>query len=269
MTLVPRASWVPWAPWKKVLFSPVKLHPWRLTFSTIWLVGRWLTPTTLHWNRNQVYSSITSTLTMLHWRERHIVNQAQCSKHRNINIFLIMNEKVCACERDWDYWRVIEIWIFVISTKNNFVTEHDTTESITPFHSESTARFNDISISHIMKKIGCEYDLGWARRKAPHHGWTHPQNSPHYTIVYNQPSVNVNTQNWWKSPYCWCFIKILWWKLVTWCFIKILQFLQCAQNTKHFISVDSPSWAEQNVTNNFVIACTVVEILTFKYLQKP
>ena len=31
-------------------------------------------------------------------------------------------------------------------------------------------------------------------------------------------------------------------------------------NTKQFIPADSPSWAEQNSTNNFVVACTVVEI---------
>ena len=36
----------------------------------------------------------------------------------------------------------------MISTKNNFVTEHDTTES---FHSESTAHFNDINISYYEK----------------------------------------------------------------------------------------------------------------------
>ena len=47
-----------------------------LTFSTIWLVGRWLTLATLRWNRNRVYSSVTSTLATLRWRERHIVNQA-------------------------------------------------------------------------------------------------------------------------------------------------------------------------------------------------
>ena len=43
-------------------------------------------------------------------------------------------------------------------------------------------------------------------------------------------------------------------------FVQISPFLQCAQNTKQFISVDSPSWAEQNGTNDFVVACTVVEI---------
>ena len=49
-------------------------------------------------------------------------------------------------------------------------------------------------------------------------------------------------------------------------FIKILSFLQCAQNTKQFISVDSPSWVEQNSIKDFVIACTVVEILTIEAL---
>ena len=48
--------------------------------------------------------------------------------------------------------------------------------------------------------------------------------------------------------------------LQTWYFIQILQFLQCVQNTKQFISVDSPSCAGQNGTNDFVIACTVVKI---------
>ena len=40
-----------------------------------------------------------------------------------------------------------------------------------------------------------------------------------------------------------------------------MPFLQCAQNT---ISVDSPSWAEQNSIKDFVVACTVVEILTIE-----
>ena len=39
---------------------------------------------------------------------------------------------------------------------NNLVIEHDTTELITLFHSESTAQFNDINISYCGKipKIG-------------------------------------------------------------------------------------------------------------------
>ena len=45
-------------------------------------------------------------------------------------------------------------------------------------------------------------------------------------------------------------------------FHQKLPFSQCAQNTKQFISVDSPSWAKQNGTNSFVVACTVVEIFT-------
>ena len=49
--------------------------------------------------------------------------------------------------------------------------------------------------------------------------------------------------------------------LLTWRFIKILPFWQRAQNTKQHISVDSPSCAEQNSTNDFVMACMVVEIL--------
>ena len=58
-------------------------------------------------------------------------------------------------------------------------------------------------------------------------------------------------------------VKIL--LLQTWHSVKILPFLQCAQNMKQFISLDSPSWAEQNGTNSFVVACTVVEIYQFKY----
>ena len=46
----------------------------------------------------------------------------------------------------------------------------------------------------------------------------------------------------------------------TWCFIKILPFSQYAQNTEQLISVDSPSWAEQNGTNTFIVAYAVVEI---------
>ena len=39
---------------------------------------------------------------------------------------------------------------------NNSTTKHDTTELLTPFHSESTAHFNDIDISCYEKipKIG-------------------------------------------------------------------------------------------------------------------
>ena len=39
---------------------------------------------------------------------------------------------------------------------SNSTTEHDTTESVTPFHSESTAHSNDINISYYEKipKIG-------------------------------------------------------------------------------------------------------------------
>ena len=65
-----------------------------------------------------------------------------------------------------------------------------------------------------------------------------------------------NYTNWWKSPY-WYPLG----KSPTWRFIKILPFWQRAQNTKQHISVDSPSCAEQNSTNDFVMACMVVEIL--------
>ena len=41
-------------------------------------------------------------------------------------------------------------------------------------------------------------------------------------------------------------------------FIKCLPFSQCAQSSKQFISVDSPSWAEQNGTGNFVVAYTLL-----------
>ena len=49
-------------------------------------------------------------------------------------------------------------------------------------------------------------------------------------------------------------------------FHQILPFLQCAQKTEQFISVDSPAWTS---TNNFVIACTVVEILIFLRVLTP
>ena len=44
--------------------------------------------------------------------------------------------------------------------------------------------------------------------------------------------------------------------------IKILLFSQSVQNLKQFTSVDSLSRAEQNGTNDFVTACTVVKIFT-------
>ena len=53
----------------------------------------------------------------------------------------------------------------------------------------------------------------------------------------------------------------------TWRFVKISPFFQCAQNTKQLILADLPSWAEQNGTNHFVVACTVVEILIFFVLK--
>ena len=40
-----------------------------------------------------------------------------------------------------------------------------------------------------------------------------------------------------------------------------LAILWCPYNTKQFISADSPSWAKLTSTNDFVVACTVVEIL--------
>ena len=75
------------------------------------------------------------------------------------------------------------------------------------------------------------------------------QNQLHILMI-SIVHIVKNTQNLWKSPY----------------FDDILPFLQCAQNTKQFISVDSPSWAEQNGTDNFVVACTVVEILQYTYV---
>ena len=47
--------------------------------------------------------------------------------------------------------------------------------------------------------------------------------------------------------------------------LMTLPFLQCTWNTKQFRSVDSPFWAEQNGTNNFVIACMVVEIFVYNW----
>ena len=48
-------------------------------------------------------------------------------------------------------------------------------------------------------------------------------------------------------------------------FIKILPFSQCVQNAKQFISADSSSRAEQNGTNNFVIACMVIKIFLYNW----
>ena len=50
-------------------------------------------------------------------------------------------------------------------------------------------------------------------------------------------------------------------------FIKILPFLQCAQNTKQFISVDSLSLANGTLQNNFVVMCMVVKISRDKVLE--
>ena len=61
---------------EKSLFFTSQIASLTLTFSTIWLVRRWLTLAMLRWNRNRVYSSVTLTL---RWRERHIVNQALVS----------------------------------------------------------------------------------------------------------------------------------------------------------------------------------------------
>ena len=65
---------------KTVFFFTSQILFLMLNFSTIWLVGRWLTLATQRWNRNQVCSIISPKLVMLHWRECHIVNQAyHCS----------------------------------------------------------------------------------------------------------------------------------------------------------------------------------------------
>ena len=52
----------------------------------------------------------------------------------------------------------------------------------------------------------------------------------------------------------------IWLNTKSWCLIKILPFSLYAQNTEHFTSVDSPSWAEQIGANKFDVACTAVEI---------
>ena len=72
MTLAPQVSWAS----RKKVFLTRQIASLTLNFSTIWLVGRWLMLSTLRWNRNRVYSSVTPTLAMLRWRKRHIVNQA-------------------------------------------------------------------------------------------------------------------------------------------------------------------------------------------------
>ena len=61
------------------------------------------------------------------------------------------------------------------------------------------------------------------------------------------------TQNWWKSPYYRLGISS---KFCHFC--NVLKTLNII-----FISIYSSFRAEQNGTNNFVIACTVVEILLF------
>ena len=62
------------------------------------------------------------------------------------------------------------------------------------------------------------------------------------TFRQYQYLINVKiTQNLWKSPY---------YRLAV--FVKFFLFLQSPQSTKQFISVDSPSCAEQNGTNSFV-----------------
>ena len=95
MTLAPWASRASWASRKKVFFTSQIASP-TLNLSTIWLVGRRLTLATLRWNRNRVYSSVTSTLATLHWRERHIVNQAlrwhhvRCTNIRWANVSIVL-----------------------------------------------------------------------------------------------------------------------------------------------------------------------------------
>ena len=64
-----------WASWEKVFFT-TQIISLTLNFSTIWLVGCWLTLVTQCWNRNRVYSSITLMLATLRWSQHHIVNQA-------------------------------------------------------------------------------------------------------------------------------------------------------------------------------------------------
>ena len=46
-------------------------------------------------------------------------------------------------------------------------------------------------------------------------------------------------------------------------FCQIFAIFTICPNTKQFISIDSPSWAEQNGTNEFVIACTDVKIQVY------
>ena len=82
-----------------------------LHFSTIWLVGCWLTLSTLRWNRNRVYSSITPTLATLRWRECHIVNQALTSYPPCLHKGLSPIYNYCWFICDWDQNGRI-LWIY-------------------------------------------------------------------------------------------------------------------------------------------------------------
>ena len=88
--------------------------------------------------------------------------------------------------------------------------------------------------------------------------WAEQNNINNFVLTCTVVKIfmNKNSQNWWKSPYY--RLGVL---------SKFCYFLQCAQNTKQFISVDSPSWAEQNGTNDFVVACTVVEIFLLTLIR--
>ena len=75
------------------------------------------------------------------------------------------------------------------------------------------------------------------------------QNQLHILMM----SIFKNIPNWQKLPY---------YRLGVSSNFSILQY---TQNIKQFISVDSPSGAEQNGTNDFVVTCTVVEMFLYNW----
>ena len=69
---------------KKYFFTS-QIISMMLNFSTFWLVGRWLTLVTQHWNKNWVYSSVTLMHMTLRWHQRHFVNPSLIQRHNNGN----------------------------------------------------------------------------------------------------------------------------------------------------------------------------------------
>ena len=64
-----------WASWEESIFFTSQILFLMSNFSTVRLVGRWLTLTMQRWNRNRVYFSVIPTFTMLCLCQHHIANQ--------------------------------------------------------------------------------------------------------------------------------------------------------------------------------------------------